>query len=103
MLVWSVLQGRGLRLSHTLPLFLHEKSARAAGGTQCVVVLYGHVVCISGDRVSGTRIESGWCKWSLGCMRLRGYRTFGFSDMGENMRFQSEKDQDICIFVLRCM
>lgn len=26
-------------LSRSLPLFLNEKSARAAGGTQCVVVL----------------------------------------------------------------
>lgn len=62
----------------SLPLFLNEKSARAAGGTQCVVVLWGHVVCISEDRVSGTRIESGWCRGNLGCVRLRGYRTFGF-------------------------
>lgn len=36
------------------------------------------MVCISEDRVSGTSIESGWCTGSLGCMGLRGYRTFGF-------------------------
>ncbi len=69
--------GRGLPRSRSRPLFLNEKSARAAGGTQCVVVLSGHVVCISEDRVSGTSIESGWCTGSLGCVRLRGYRTFG--------------------------
>lgn len=77
MVVWSMLQGRGLPRSHSLPLFLNEKTARAAGGTKRVVVLWGHVVCISEDRVSGTRIECGWCRGSLGCMRLRGYRTFG--------------------------
>lgn len=64
--------------SRSLPLLLNEKSVRAAGGTQSVVVLWGHVVCISEDRVSGTRMESGWCRGSLGCVRLRGYRTFGF-------------------------
>lgn len=59
----------------SLPLVLNEKSARAAGGTQCVAALRGHVVCVSEDRVSGTRVESGWCRGSLGCVRLRGYRT----------------------------
>lgn len=56
MVVWSVLRGGG----HSSSL-LNEKSARAAGSTQRVAALRGHVVCISEDRASGTRRENGWC------------------------------------------
>lgn len=71
-------RGGGSSVLAPFPSFLNEKSARAAGGTQSAAVLEGHVVCISEDRVSGTSMESGWFRGSLGCVRLRGYRTFGF-------------------------
>ena len=83
--------------------FLNEKSARAVGGTQCVVVLWGHVVCISEDRVSGTSTESGWCTGSLGCVRLRGYRTFGFRYGRGYESPQWTKPVHLYIFVFRCM
>lgn len=82
-MVWSMLQRKGkegVPLSQSLPLLLHEKSTRAAGGTQCVAVFLDHVVCVSEERASGTSMESRWCRWSLVGMRLRGYSTLGSSD-----------------------
>lgn len=39
--------------------FLNETGK--AGGTQCVVVVQGHVLSISNKSVSGTGTESGLC------------------------------------------
>lgn len=64
----------------------------------CAVALWGHVVCISEDRVSGTSAESGWCRGSLGCVRLRGYRTFGFR---YGRGYEGPENLDIVVF--RCI
>lgn len=72
-------EGQGGGGSLAFPLVLNERGK--AGGTQCVVVLRGHVVSISEDRASGTRMESGWCRGECRLCEVERMQDVWISDM----------------------
>lgn len=92
--------GGGVHFFCSLPLLLNAKGK--VGGTQRVAEHYSHVVCISEDRVSGTRTE-----WVVRreAERIQDIWISDISDMGEDIKLCNEKDQytcDICSLVHTC-
>lgn len=75
--------------------FLNERGK--AGGTQCVVVLWGHVLSISEDRASGTRMESGWCSGECRLCEAERTQDVWIADTRGDMRSCHEKIQGVCV------
>lgn len=69
-----------------------------AGGTQRVVALRGHVLSISEDRASGTRMESGWCSGAE-CRLCEAERMqdVWIADTRGDTRVGREKIQRVCV------
>lgn len=68
-----------------------------AGGTQCVVVLQGHVLSISEERASGTRTESGWCSGESRLCEAERTQDVWIADTRGDMRSRHEKIQGVCL------
>lgn len=75
--------------------FLNERGK--AGGTQCVVVLWGHVLSISKDRASGTTMESGWCSGECRLCEAERTQDVWIADTRGDMRSCHEKIQGVCV------
>lgn len=75
--------------------FLNETGK--AGGTQCVVVLQGHVLSISEERASGTRTGSGWCSEESRLCEAERTQDIWIADTRGDMRSCHEKIQGVCL------